>query len=282
MSDIRIEHGLLHKPEVMEMTLQLGVSKNEVIGGLVTLWLWADACTRNGECDHDPKIIDDLTGITGFSGALEKVGWMISQGQDSFLLPRIERYTGDGRTSKDRKLTQQERARVQVRSKNGKFTKAPRNPTTADIQPIPSRGTGRTPATPPPVQYDTIPNETIQHTHSEGGFGDGDYTGADLPPARYYRVISSHGDTVNQVIDSIPTRHRRAPNKIKRAVAAALDRGVDPSKLADSIRDYYASDEGSSDFATWPANWIDQERYDEDPAAWIRGDATESNIKEIL
>lgn len=282
MSDIRIEHGLLRKPEVMDMTLQLGVSKNEVIGGLVTLWLWADECTRKGECEYDPKIIDDLTGVSGFSEALGKVGWITPRDPEGFILPRIERYTGDGRTSKDRKLTQQERARVQVRSKNGKFTRAPKSPTTADIQPMPPGSTGRASSTPPPVQYDTIPNETIQHTYSEGEFGDGDYTGADLPPGRYHHVISSHGDMVNRVIDAIPARHRRSPNKIKRAVAAALDRGVDPSRLADSLRDYYASDEGSSDFATWPANWIDQERYDEDPTAWVRGDATESNIKEIL
>tara|TARA_Y100001938_G_scaffold98956_2_gene135388 strand:- start:1010 stop:1864 length:855 start_codon:yes stop_codon:yes gene_type:complete len=284
MSDIRVEQGLPNKPEVMVMAIKLGVNKNEVIGSLVRLWLWADQCTRNGVCEHDSVIIDQIAELDGLSAAMESVGWM-TKSEGGFTLPRIERYTGDGRTSKDRRLSQQERSRTQTRSKNGRFSAAnePKNPTSTVIQPTHAGGTDRSTAHPPSVQNKTTQNKTTQNIHTENLVEEGGaHNSKNLSPSRYHLIINTQGDQINRVIDAIPSRHRRKPPQIKRAVAAAIDRGVDLDHLADSLRTYYSSDEGKGEFATWPSNWIDQHRYEEDPSAWDRVSTDESKAKDIL
>ena len=284
MSDIRLEHGLPEKPEVLVLAHILKVSRAEVLGHLVVLWLWADQTTREGRCDYHPKIVDGMT-IDGFSEALEEVGWLKKTGDQGFILPRIERYTGDGRTSRDRRLTQKERARDQRRSRTGKFQKgvvATEIPTSTDNHPRGHLPTGRANNTLGPTN--TIQHNTKQtNTHTCDAIGDGDYTGEDLPSTRYYEINSQWGVKINEVIDAIPINRRKQVPKIKRSVAAALDRGVSAANLIVAIRNYYSSDEGGGEFATWPANWIDQERYDEDESAWATT-STEStgNAKEML
>lgn len=285
MSDIRIEHGLPAKPEVLVIAHELGVSSAEVIGLLVVVWLWADQTTRGGRCSHDPSIIDGLT-RQGFAAAMEKVCWLTREGE-GFVLPRIERYTGDGRTSRDRRLTQKERARKQKRSVSGKFENAPVDtnyPTTTDNQPIVRKPTVRPSADLGPTN--TTQHNTNQHnTHTVEDVGDGDYTGENMPATRYYEVSSRWPVKINEVIDAIPLKHRRAMPKVKRSIAAALDRGVHHGALSEALREYYASDEGSGEYATWASNWIDQERYNEDPSAWTRSTSPQEvtgNAKEKL
>ena len=284
MSDIRIEHGLPGKPEVLEIAMAMGVSRAEVIGHLVQVWLWADQTTREGRCEHCPKILDGIT-LEGFSAAMEASGWLLREG-NGFALPRIERYTGDGRTSRDRRLVQKERAKNQSRGSGGRFAKTPvgsKKPTTTDTQPtshLPSDGR-ISESRPTKTKADPAQPDPTNTTHIH--LGDGDYTGDDIPATRYHYVCSKSSDLIAGIIDAIPSAKRRAPNKIRRSVAAALDRGVNPDMLRDQMRGYYASDEGLSEYATWPHNFIDNERYDEDPEAWVRTtDAAKGNAKEML
>ena len=284
MSGIRIEHGLPTKPEVLVLAHVLGISKAEVLGHLLVIWLWADQTTREGRCDYAPEIVDGMT-VEGFADAMAKVGWLKKEDQ-GFILPRIERYTGDGRTSRDRRLTQKERARTQKRSSTGKFSKSSvdvKNPISSDSQPrghLPTVRANNDIGPTKTKQYKTNPTNTI----TLGEIGDGDFTGEDLPATRYYEINSRWGVKINEVVDAIPINRRKQVPKIKRSIAAALDRGVLATNLSDAIRRYYESDEGMGEFATWPANWIDQERYDEDESAWARSSTAEKtgNAKEML
>ena len=40
--DIRIDHSLPNKPEVLEIAAKLGAPVGHVVGGLVLCWLWTD------------------------------------------------------------------------------------------------------------------------------------------------------------------------------------------------------------------------------------------------
>lgn len=275
------------KPQVLAIQSRLGVPKAQVVGALVMVWLWADAVTRGGRVAFDPAIIDGIADLPGLAPAMREVGWLLEDGE-GFILPRIERYTGDGRTSRDRRLTQQERARGQKRNRAGKFSGDPKNPTNTDTQPVDGpiarvpTDRGRSdhgPSHPIPSH----PNPS-QHKYICGDepLGDGDYTGANLPAGRYHNLSVTSQTEINQIIDAIPVSRRRAVAKIKRSIAAAIDRGVEPGLMTEALRAYYASDEGSGEYATWPSNFIDQERYEEDPSAWARVETADSNIKEVL
>ena len=280
------------KPEVLAMMSLLNASRESVIGALVQVWLWADSVTREGKCDYPPSIIDNSVsgfneGDITFSEAMEKVGWLVKTDDGGFILPRIDRYTGDGRTSRDRRLTQQEKARSQKRGKNGKFVSDADRPTLTGIQPThgpstssPTGGASGKDGPSQPIPTQPIPS---QHIHSDDEIGDGDFTGQTLPSGRFHLISTQLCTDIARLIDAIPPNRRRATAKIKRAIAAALDRGVEASTLDEALRGYYASDEGSGEYATWPANFIDQERYEEDPSAWTRGDSSETrDLREML
>ena len=290
--DIRIDHSLPNKPEVLEIAARLGIPVSHVVGGLVLCWLWTDQVSVAGSLPHSPEVVDQVSMVPGLAKAMEEVGWLVREDQ-GFCLPRISRYTGDGRTTRERRLDKQSKAKSQRRTKTGQFAPyGAKNPTLADGHqttggyqtPLPSvsrppqPGPARTEPNQPKPKY----KQATVDVCDVAPIGDGDFTGDTIPPARLYAAISKYGSAVSDVIDNIPSAKMRQPVKTRRAVVAALDRGVEASRLASSIGAYYSSDEGAGEYATWPANWIDQERYSEDPSAWQRGTVEKSNLEEIL
>jgi hypothetical protein len=75
---IKIEHGLLHKPEVMQICDQLDIGPHEAVGHLVAFWVWVDQ-NLSPICPQVPgtkKGLDRVVGRDGFTTALENVGWL--------------------------------------------------------------------------------------------------------------------------------------------------------------------------------------------------------------
>jgi hypothetical protein len=75
---IKIEHGLLGKPEVMLLADTLDASPYEVVGHLVAFWLWVDL-NLSPDCPQvkgTKKGLDRVAGRDGFSDALISVGWL--------------------------------------------------------------------------------------------------------------------------------------------------------------------------------------------------------------
>jgi hypothetical protein len=75
---IKIEHGLLHKPEVMQICDYLDIGPHEAVGHLVAFWVWVDQ-NLSPICPQVPgtkKGLDRVVGMDGFTTALEKVGWI--------------------------------------------------------------------------------------------------------------------------------------------------------------------------------------------------------------
>ena len=288
--DIRIDHSLPNKPEVLEIAAKLGAPVGHVVGGLVLCWLWTDQVSVAGSLPHSPEVVDQVSTMPGLAKAMEEVGWLVREDQ-GFCLPRISRYTGDGRTTRERRLDKQSKAKSQRRTKTGQFApKGVKNPTLTDGPPtigghLPSLPSVSRPPQPGPARPD--PNQPKpEHKQTAVDVGDldafTDFTGETIPPARAYALQSLFGEEIALVFNSIPSSRRRQPVKIRRAIAAAIDRGVAPDHLSQKICDYYNSDEGAGEYATWPSNWSDHERYDEDPSAWERSTPDKSNLKEIL
>lgn len=106
---IKLEHGILDKPEVMELSEILGISAYEVVGHLVEFWFW---CDRNlsPECPQakgTKRGLDRVAGRDGFGDALIAVGWLIYQ-DGYFSVPNYDTHLS--RSAKQRAKDQRKKA----------------------------------------------------------------------------------------------------------------------------------------------------------------------------
>lgn len=94
---IKVEKGTPDKPEILELSDLLDIEDPDTITGkMVRVWSWFDS---NSEIGHAPLVtkvlLDRVTGVTGFTDALVKVGWLIKN-DDGFSVPNFDRHLGKG------------------------------------------------------------------------------------------------------------------------------------------------------------------------------------------
>jgi DNA replication protein DnaT len=75
MAWIKIDHTLPNKPEVFFIAQELFISKTEVVGHLVSLWIWVDQNSEDGKVQASKEMIDELT-TKNFASALVEQGWL--------------------------------------------------------------------------------------------------------------------------------------------------------------------------------------------------------------
>ena len=93
MAWIKIEHEIFNKPEVFNLASALKITRAEAIGHLVNIWIWADQMSEDGNIYGNSTMIDELT-KTGFSAALEEVGWLEKNGMIMHI-PKFEKHNGN-------------------------------------------------------------------------------------------------------------------------------------------------------------------------------------------
>lgn len=116
---IKIEENMPEKPEVAIIADILGIPDPDTVAGkLVRVWAWA---TRN--CNGDGvtsvtarKHLDRCAGVSGFSDAMQKAGWLTVDG-DILAFPNFGRHCSQ--TAKERALTQKRVAKHRKKSGNG-------------------------------------------------------------------------------------------------------------------------------------------------------------------
>jgi len=106
---IKLEHGILDKPEVMELSELLDVSPYQVVGHLVEFWFW---CDRNlsPECPRvkgTKRGLDRVAGRDGFGDALIQVGWLTFEG-GYFSVPNYDTHLS--KSAKQRAKEQRKKA----------------------------------------------------------------------------------------------------------------------------------------------------------------------------
>ncbi len=120
---IKIENVTPDKPEIDVLAELLDVSVNEVIGGLVRLWIWADQQTLDGNAPSVTKsAIDRHSGVTGLADAMrsDRVRWLVGSENGGFQFPNFDRH--NGQTAKTRGLTAKRVAKSKKRSGNAEVT----------------------------------------------------------------------------------------------------------------------------------------------------------------
>jgi len=106
---IKIEHGLLNKPEVMLLADALDISHFEAVGHLVAFWLWVDL-NMSPSCPQvkgTKKGLDRVAGRDGFADALISVGWLDIE-SDMISIPGYEVHLS--KSAKERAKGQKKKA----------------------------------------------------------------------------------------------------------------------------------------------------------------------------
>jgi hypothetical protein len=110
---MKFEKATLEKPEVFQIAGILGIDPDAVIGKLLRVWNWFDDQSRDGHA-HVTLMsrLDRDTGVTGFVTAMEKVGWMVFDGE-TISLPNYCRHNGE--TAKVRSLARTRKQNERIR-----------------------------------------------------------------------------------------------------------------------------------------------------------------------
>ena len=159
-----------NKPEVLILTRLLGVTRDEVLGKLVCLWLWVDSqgsastVTRYAPVTDDSVTvsgdlgsIDALTGHNGFGAALQTVGWL-HVGEGILEFPHYLRHKAQ--TLKDRLLAQNRMRKM--RTKNQSVTRY------GDVTPNPvTKASRNSPTTTTTTTYKEIASAISADTTKE-------------------------------------------------------------------------------------------------------------------
>lgn len=248
MPDIRVCHELPAKAEVYEIASHLDLDVNATIGVLVRVWIWADQHTSDGWSMHSPKLLESIIGVPGLIQALESVGWLELPGS-GFRFPGLDRYTGDGRTSKARRRVARERSVGAVRGPDGRF--APKNPTS----PKPDRH----------LRSDDRPDRTVPVPVP-------DRTEQELTSSE--KFLASRDERVDAVL--APWKEARligSPQRAREAVWRALE-DIPMDTLLEASNAYLGSPAAQDKkFTCRSHTFFGEKRYLLDPEEWYRGES---------
>ncbi len=123
---IKFEVATPDKPEVWQMSEDLNIDADAVVGKLLRVWVWFDQHSEEGNAvSVSKKLLDRLVGVTGFCDSMLGAGWMVEEGKEIFL-PNFHRH--NGKTAKNRALTAKRVAAHKVKTNangNAPLTPAP-------------------------------------------------------------------------------------------------------------------------------------------------------------
>ena len=117
---LKVEASTWEKPEVWQMSQDLELDLDAVVGKLLRVWSWFDQQTITGNAPSvTVSFLDSRVGVTGFCDAMKAVGWMREKG-GQVILPNFDRH--NGQTAKDRALTAKRQQSYRARKGNGRVT----------------------------------------------------------------------------------------------------------------------------------------------------------------
>lgn len=109
---IKVEQVTQAKPEVLTMAALLNVTDNEILGGLIRFWVWADQQSLNGDALSVTKaLIDRVANVAGLADAMQTVGWLVEK-EGHLSMVNFDRH--NGQTAKRRALTARRNAKYRL------------------------------------------------------------------------------------------------------------------------------------------------------------------------
>jgi len=100
---IKVDEFTFQKPEILNMSMTLGLPETQIFGAVVLFWQWADKLTEDGMIKSATlQHIDRNTRIDGLGEALQGVGW-VKVTKDGLRIPNFDRH--NGQSAKKRAMT---------------------------------------------------------------------------------------------------------------------------------------------------------------------------------
>ena len=227
---IKIEHSTPDKPEVYQLAEILEIDPNAALGALVRFWMWVDdQCESCNALTVTNVTLDRITTVTGFSAALQKVGWLTRDGA-TITVPNLERH--NGQTAKNRATTSKRVAKHRAGC-NGQSV------TNVTVRALPEkRREEKSNNTPPPPQGVVVSQPELIPTETTSGF---------MPPN--WKRLSSKSQKIAKVKFNTPQMiqigswfHRRESNLWTVSEAASLI-AIEPSEAeVDGMGRYYLAE----------------------------------------
>lgn len=102
---MKIEKVTPGKPEVLQVSVILGIHPTHAFGLCVKFWIWCDDQLHDGNARGVTGVtLDYIIGHIGFTNALVKVGWLRDR-SGSLEVPHFDRHLSD--SAKNRALTKE-------------------------------------------------------------------------------------------------------------------------------------------------------------------------------
>lgn len=114
---IKIETGLLNKPEVMRLAGLLNLTEHAVVGHLVAFWSWVDA-NLSRDCPDTTgtkRGLDRVAGVDGFTDAMVHVGWLEFDGEH-VSIPNFEYHLSQSAKTRATEARKKQRQRARADS----------------------------------------------------------------------------------------------------------------------------------------------------------------------
>ena len=119
---IKMRVDLAADPNVIGISIAVGLDEDYVVGKLHKLWSWADQHTTDGNAKSVTQTwLDRYVGVDGFADALAAVGWLVVS-DDGISIPDFERHNGE--SGKRRALTANRAAKRRSKSNAPTVTKS--------------------------------------------------------------------------------------------------------------------------------------------------------------
>jgi hypothetical protein len=103
---IKMRSNLQSHPKIVRILSATTSDKFRVIGGLHAVWSVFDAHTHDGVLKgYTPELMDHVIGWSGFSRAMESVGWLLFDGIETLSLPEFDEHNSQSakRRAEDQK-----------------------------------------------------------------------------------------------------------------------------------------------------------------------------------
>jgi hypothetical protein len=117
---IKVEKATARKPEVLRLSVQLGIHPDHAFGLCVRFWSWCDDNLTSGNAPGVTEaLLDALLGQTGFAAALVEVGWLqrrVDSKSTTLVIPHFDRHLTQ--SAKSRALTARRQASLRSRKSN--------------------------------------------------------------------------------------------------------------------------------------------------------------------
>jgi hypothetical protein len=111
---IKVESSTPYKPEVLQLSRILGVTRDDAFGKVVRFWMWLDSVTVDGRVDGvTSQDIDAIVGASGVAVAMRQVGWLeFEDGGQQISVNNFERHNGESAKARGLKTKRQAKWRA--------------------------------------------------------------------------------------------------------------------------------------------------------------------------